>query len=84
VLIAQQRNPVLSRLAPVSDFPELPPGIAQDLTNRGCRIPQIKEVRGRHNVLREWSGAVAVAWLVKTATSLEGYTQDTLRPQANW
>jgi len=42
VLIGAQRDRVVGRLAPVSEFPKLPAGIAQDLTNRGCRIPQVR------------------------------------------
>jgi len=50
-LAAAQTDRALG-LAPVSAFPELPAAIAQDLTNRGCRIPQIKDVPERHNVIR--------------------------------
>jgi hypothetical protein len=52
VLAGAQKDRVMGRLAPVSDFPELPAGIAQDLTNRGCRIPQVKGVSKRHNIIR--------------------------------
>lgn len=52
MLAGAQTDRVIGRLAPVSDFPELPPDIAQDLTNRGCRIPQVKGVSKRHNVIR--------------------------------
>jgi hypothetical protein len=51
-LAGAQTDRVIGRLAPVSDFPELPADIAQDLTNRGCRIPQVKGVPKRHNVIR--------------------------------
>jgi hypothetical protein len=51
-LAAAQTDRASGRLAPVSDFPELPAAIAQDLANRGCRIPQIKDVPERHNVVR--------------------------------
>jgi hypothetical protein len=52
VLIAAQGGRVIGRLAPVSDFPELPTGIGQDVTNRGCQIPQVKGVSARHNVIK--------------------------------
>ncbi len=41
---------------PPSAFPELPSNLAQELTRRGCTIPQSPpqspEVQGRHNVIR--------------------------------
>jgi hypothetical protein len=52
VLIGAQRDRVIGRLAPISDFPKLPAGIAQDLMNRGCRIPQVKGVREQRNVIQ--------------------------------
>jgi hypothetical protein len=52
VIAGAQTDRVVGRLAPVSDFPQLPAGIAQDLTNRGCRIPQVKGIPKRHNVIR--------------------------------
>jgi hypothetical protein len=52
VLIGAQGDGVIGRLAPVGDFPKLPVGIAQDLMNRGCRIPQVKGVSDRHNVIQ--------------------------------
>jgi hypothetical protein len=52
VLIAAQGRSVVGRLAPVGDFPELPTGIAQDVANRGCQIPQVKGVSARHNVIK--------------------------------
>ena len=53
VLIGAQGDRVIGHLAPVDDFPKLPAGIAQDLKNRGCRIPQVKGVSERHNVIQE-------------------------------
>jgi hypothetical protein len=47
-----QTNRVAGRLAPVSEFPELPAAIAQDLESRGCRIPQVAGVPKRNNVIR--------------------------------
>ena len=52
VLIGAPRDRVIGGLAPVSDFPKLPAGIAKDLMNRGCRIPQVKGVREQRNVLQ--------------------------------
>ena len=52
VLAGAQTNSAIGKLAPVSNFPELPADIAQDLTNRGCRIPQVKGLSKRHNVIR--------------------------------
>jgi hypothetical protein len=52
VLIAAQGGRVIGRLAPVTDFPDLPTGIAQDVANRGCQIPQVKGVSARHNVIK--------------------------------
>jgi hypothetical protein len=49
---AAQTNRPAGRLAPVSEFSELPAAIAQDLTSRGCRIPQVDGVSKRHNVVR--------------------------------
>jgi hypothetical protein len=47
-----QSDHAVGRLAPLSDFPELPAAIAHDLANRGCRIPQVEGVPKRHNVIR--------------------------------
>jgi hypothetical protein len=44
---------VIGRLATVSEFPELPASVAQDLSGRGCRIPQVKGISKRHNVNSE-------------------------------
>jgi hypothetical protein len=52
ILLVAQVNDVVGRLAPASDFPELPAAIAQDVTNRGCLIPQVKGISGRQNVIR--------------------------------
>jgi hypothetical protein len=52
MLIASQGSRVIGRLAPVSDFPELPTEIAQDVATRGCQIPQVKGVTARHNVVK--------------------------------
>jgi len=49
---APTQGRVIGRLAPVSDFPELPVDVAQDLTHRGCRIPQVEDVSERHNVVQ--------------------------------
>ena len=50
-LAAAQTGPAIGPLAPVSDFPELPAAIAQNLKVRGCRIPQVTGVSKRHNVI---------------------------------
>jgi hypothetical protein len=52
MLAAAQADRAIGRLAPASDFPELPAAIALDLTNRGCRIPQVRGVSKRHNVIQ--------------------------------
>jgi hypothetical protein len=52
VLIGAQGDRVIGRSAPVGDFPKLPVGIAHDLVNRGCRIPQVKGIPGQHNVIQ--------------------------------
>lgn len=52
VLVAAQGGRVIGRLAPGSDFPDLPTSIAQDLASRGCQIPQVKGVSSRHNVMK--------------------------------
>ena len=49
---AHASDHVLSRRASVSDFPELPVDVAQDLARRGCEIPQVEGVSERHNVLQ--------------------------------
>jgi hypothetical protein len=49
---APTQDHVLSRRASVSDFPELPVDVAQDLARRGCEIPQVEGVSERHNVLQ--------------------------------
>ncbi|HEY3743961.1 MAG TPA: hypothetical protein VGL53_29155 [Bryobacteraceae bacterium] len=39
------------RLLPVSSFPQLPKPVAQELTDRGCMIPQTYEAREPENVI---------------------------------
>jgi hypothetical protein len=51
-LSGARADAVSGRLAMVSDFPELPAELAKDLTNRGCRIPQVPGVSKRHNVIQ--------------------------------
>jgi hypothetical protein len=41
----------VTRLRP-SAFPELPPAIVMDLQRRGCTIPQVPDIKGRHNVIK--------------------------------
>jgi hypothetical protein len=52
ILFVAQAQGVVGRLAPVSEFTELPAAIAHDLTNRGCLIPQVKGISRRQNVIR--------------------------------
>jgi hypothetical protein len=39
------------RLSPAA-FPELPKNLLADLERRGCTIPQVPMIQGRHNVIR--------------------------------
>src|SRR5215472_14683091 len=61
--LAQDR--AISRPAAVSDFPELPVDVAQDLARRGCKIPQVEGVSERHNVLHgHFAGRGQLDWAV--------------------
>ena len=42
---------IITRLAP-NAFPDLPKNLAADLQRRGCTIPQVEVVDGRHNVIK--------------------------------
>jgi len=76
VLIAAQTPGVVGRLAPVSDFRNLPASIARDLLNRQCFIPQVTAVSGRHNVIQgQFKKPGQIDWAVlclrgKTSTIL--------------
>lgn len=52
VSIGAQKDRETGRLMLPRDFPELPAGIAQDLVNRGCRIPQVKGIPEKRNVIQ--------------------------------
>jgi hypothetical protein len=52
-VIASGRSvPYLIRRLPVSSFPELPPAVAERLTQRGCLIPQTYQAHRPENVVR--------------------------------
>jgi hypothetical protein len=50
---------------PPKAFPELPAKLRVDLERRGCTIPQVPVVNGRHNVIKgEFSKAGQTDWAV--------------------
>jgi hypothetical protein len=51
IVIAGHSTPYLIRHLPVSSFPELPAGVAEMLTRRGCLIPQTYQARRPENVI---------------------------------
>ena len=51
VMVAGHSTPYLIRHLPVSSFPELPAGIVDLLTRRGCTIPQTYEAHRPENVV---------------------------------
>src|SRR5712692_4639183 len=84
-VLVTQANDVFGRLAPASDFPELPVAITRDLTNRGCLIPQVEGISGRQNVIRgdfqkrgrrDW----AVLCLKGTISTILVYTDGAVNP----
>jgi hypothetical protein len=52
VMVDGQSRPYIIRFLPPSSFPDLPPAIALQLTQRGCLIPQTYEARRPENVVR--------------------------------
>jgi hypothetical protein len=52
VLMGAQKKPGIGRLLEPGDFPKLPASVAQDLMNRGCRIPQVKGIPEKRNVIQ--------------------------------
>ncbi len=51
VTVAGRATPYLIRHLPVNAFPQLPPGVQQTLTRRGCLIPQTHEAHSPENVV---------------------------------
>jgi hypothetical protein len=51
IVVAGRSTPYLIRHLPVSSFPELPAGMAELLTRRGCLIPQTYEAHHPENVV---------------------------------
>jgi len=51
LLVAGHEVPYRIRNLPVSSFPDLPPGVAETLNDRGCLIPQTYEAKGPENVI---------------------------------
>ena len=52
------------RLGP-TDFPELPTNVKTELLRRGCAIPQVPMVDGRHNVIKgEFAKPGQTDWVV--------------------
>lgn len=47
----QRADREIVRLSP-SQFPQLPPAIWQEFTQRGCAIPQVGGEKGAHNVIK--------------------------------
>ena len=67
---------MIGRVAPVGDLPKLPVAIAQDLGNRGCRIPQVKGVQKQRNVIQgQFKKAGQRDWAV---LCLQGHTSTIL------
>lgn len=85
------------RLLPVSSYPQLPATIAQQLTEKGCMIPQTYEAREPENVIhgafeREGSSDWAVLCSVNRVTTLYVFFQSDLshaialrrQPDSQW
>lgn len=75
VMVDGQAAPYLIRHLPVNSFPQLPAAIQQQLTQRGCLIPQTYEAHGPENVVhasleRPGSSDWAVLCSVKGTVSL--------------
>ena len=51
IVVAGHSTPYLIRHLPVSSFPELPPGVADLLNQRGCLIPQTYQAHHPENVV---------------------------------
>jgi hypothetical protein len=51
ITVAGKSTPYLIRHLPISSFPELPAVIAEQLTHRGCTIPQTYEAHRPENVV---------------------------------
>jgi hypothetical protein len=51
IVFAGQALPYRIRRLPVASFPELPAAIADELTRRGCMIPQTWQAHGPENVI---------------------------------
>ncbi|MGA3372026.1 MAG: hypothetical protein ABSC48_09715 [Terracidiphilus sp.] len=51
IVVAGRSTPYLIRHLPVSSFPDLPPGFADQLNRRGCLIPQTYEAHHPENVI---------------------------------
>lgn len=71
------------RLLPVSSFPQLPKPVAQELTDRGCMIPQTYEAREPENVIRgsfekEGSDDWAALCSIHGVTTLYAFFQSNL------
>lgn len=52
ITVAGKSTPYLIRHLPISSFPDLPAPIADQLTRRGCTIPQTYEAHHPENVIR--------------------------------
>ncbi len=52
IVVAGQNVPYLIRRLPVNSFPDLPEGIADELTQRQCMIPQSYDAHHPENVVR--------------------------------
>jgi hypothetical protein len=52
VVVAGQNIPYLIRRLPVNSFPDLPAGVADELNQRQCMIPQSYEAHHPENVVR--------------------------------
>jgi hypothetical protein len=51
LMIDGRSTPYLIRHLPVNSFPQLPPAVQNELTRRGCLIPQSYEAHGPENVV---------------------------------
>jgi hypothetical protein len=81
VLVAGRPTPFRVRHLPISSFPELPPGIADALTNLDCVIPQTYESHRPENVIhgslrkagsKDWAVLCSVKGEVSLLVFLEG------------
>src|ERR1700685_3610633 len=84
VVVAGHSTPYLIRHLPVSSFPELPAGIVNLLSRRGCTIPQTYEAHRPENVVHaslehagssDWAVLCSVQGTVSLLVFFDGGTE---------